>query len=137
MVDRNHREEAVRRHFNEILNTGALDVIEEIYSPDYVLHAPVSSGDTVGFAGLRDRVIAFRTGFPDIVFTVDDLMADGDRVAARYTFRGTHTGQFGDMAPTGRAIVVPGILYVRFDGGKIAEGWSGFDSQDMLAQLGA
>lgn len=126
----------VRRHFEEILNQGRLAVIEEIYSPDYVLHAPMSTGDTVGFDGLSQRVMAFRSGFPDIAFTVDDAIADGDRVAARYTFRGTNTGPFGDQAPTGCSIEVSGILYVRAVDGKLTEGWSGFDSSDMLRQLG-
>ena len=127
----------VRRHFEEVLNEGRVDVIEEIYSPSYVLHAPVSTGDTVGYAGLSERVHDFRTGFPDIAFTVDDLIADGDRVAARYTFVGTHTGQFGPLAATGRRIDVSGILYVRGEGGLLIEGWSGFDSLAMMHQLGA
>ena len=127
----------VRRHFEEVLNHGRLDVIQEIYAPTYVLHAPVSTGDTVGYAGLSQRVVDFRTGFPDIAFSVDDLMAEAERVAARYRFVGTHTGQFGPLTPTGRAIDVSGILYVRGEDGLLAEGWSGFDSLDMMRQLGA
>jgi predicted ester cyclase len=126
----------VRRHFEEVLNQGRIDVIEEIYAPTYVLHAPVSTGDTVGYAGLTQRVLDFRTGFPDIAFTVDDLIADGGRASARYTFVGTHTGQFGPLAPTGRAIDVSGILYVLGEDGRMAEGWSGFDSLAMMQQLG-
>lgn len=126
----------VRRHFEEVLNHGRLDVIKEIYAPTYVLHAPVSTGDTVGYAGLSQRVIDFRTGFPDIAFTVDDLIADDDRASARYTFVGTHTGQFGPLAPTGRPIDVSGILYVRGEDGLMIEGWSGFDSLAMMQQLG-
>jgi len=127
----------VRRHFEEVLNHGRLDVIEEIYAPSYVLHAPVSTGDTVGYAGLSQRVVDFRTGFPDIEFSVDDLMGEADRVAARYRFVGTHTGPFGPLAATGRAIDVSGILYVRGEDGLLVEGWSGFDSLDMMRQLGA
>ncbi len=55
----------IRRHFNEVLNKGNLEAIEEIYWPEYVLHAPVGTGDTVGYAGLQQRVIEFRTGFPE------------------------------------------------------------------------
>jgi steroid delta-isomerase-like uncharacterized protein len=128
--------ELVGRHFGEVLNQGRLEVIEEIYWPDYVLHAPVSTGDTVGYAGLRQRVVDFRTGFPDIVFTVDDLMGENGRVAARYTFRGTQSGPFAGQPPSGRTVVVPGILYVRGEDGKLIEGWSGFDSIDMMQQLG-
>jgi len=124
------------RHFSEVLNDGKLEAIEQIYWPEYVLHAPIGTGDTVGYAGLRQRVIEFRTGFPDIHFDVESIIMEGDDASARWTLRGTHTGNFVGLEPTGRAVEVPGILMVRFARGRIIEGWSGFDALDMMQQLG-
>jgi steroid delta-isomerase-like uncharacterized protein len=130
------RQDKIARHFLDVLNQGKLDAIEEIYWPDYVLHAPVGTGDTVGYAGLRQRVNEFRTGFPDIHFAVESIILEGDDAAVRWTLRGTHTGSFVGLAPTGHAVVVPGILMLRFAGKRIIEGWSGFDALDMMQQLG-
>jgi len=130
------RKVKIGRHFSEVLNQGNVEVIEEIYWPEYVLHAPIGTGDTVGYAGLRQRVVEFRTGFPDIQFTVESIIMEGDDASARWTLRGTHEGDFVGLAPTGRKVVVPGILMVRFAEGRIIEGWSGFDALDMMQQLG-
>src|ERR1700712_5353107 len=94
----------LRRHFDEVLNQGKLDVVDEIYGDHYVLDAPVQTdgsasghGQTLGRDGLKRRVTLFRTGFPDIHFTVDNILAEDDKVAVQYTFAGTHTGQFLEM----------------------------------------
>lgn len=133
----------VRRHFEEVLNLGTVDVIDELYSDDYVLDAPFSSdgipsehAQTSGREGLRERVELFRTAFPDITFSVEEMLAEGNAVAARYVFRGTHLGPFGDVAATGRTLCVTGILVAHFRAGAIYEAFSAFDSGDMLRQLG-
>jgi predicted ester cyclase len=130
------------RHFNEVLNTGALDVIDEIYSDNYVLDAPVQTsgsvqahGETHGGDGLKRRVTLFRGGFPDIHFTVDNLVAEGDQVVVQYTFAGTHLGQFGELEPTGQHMAVKGILIAQVKAGKIESAVSVFDSGDMMHQL--
>ncbi len=132
----------LRRHFEEVLNQGQLDVIDEIYTASYVLDAPVQTagsvqahGETHGRDGLKRRVTLFRTAFPDIHFTVDNLIAEDDQVAAQYTFSGTHTGQFGELSPGGRSIVVCGILIAQMKDGKIESAISVFDSGDMMHQL--
>ncbi|PYE53895.1 ester cyclase [Deinococcus yavapaiensis] len=133
--------QVVRRHFEEVLNAGRLEVVDELYAPTYVLDAPVrtdGSADatlTRGREGLKNRVAMFRAGFPDIHFTLDDVMAEGDLVAVRYTFAGTHDGSFGGLAATGRSIRVPGILMARLKDGLIEEAWSGFDGGGMMAEL--
>src|SRR4051794_13013214 len=103
----------LRRHFDEVLNQGHLDVIDEIYADTYVLDAPVQTdgsvqahGETYGRDGLKRRVTLFRSAFPDIHFSVDTLMAEGDQVAVLYTFTGTQTGLFGELSPTGKHISV-------------------------------
>lgn len=130
------------RHFNEVLNQGHLDVIDEIYADGYVLDAPVQTegsvqahGETHGRDGLRRRVTLFRTAFPDIHFSTDDFVAEGDQVVVQYTFSGTHTGQFGELEPTGRHISVMGILIALVKDGKIESAVSVFDSGDMMHQL--
>src|SRR4051794_172683 len=99
----------LRRHFDEVLNLGHLEVIDEIYADSYVLDAPVQTegsvqahGETHGREGLKRRVTLFRTAFPDIHFSVNNIVAEANQVAVQYTFTGTHTGQFGELAATGR-----------------------------------
>ena len=132
----------LRRHFDEVLNQGKLDVVDEIYTYTYVLDAPVqtegsvaSHGETHGRDGLKRRVILFRTAFPDIHFAVDNMITEGDQVAVQYTFTGTHTGKFGELEPTGKHISVTGILIALLRDDKIENANSVFDSGDMLHQL--
>lgn len=139
-IDENKR--AVRRHFDEVLNLGHLDVIDEIYASEYVLDAPFSQDGTVrdrsttsGRDGLKERVQLFRHAFPDIIFQVEEILAEGESVAARYLFSGTQLGPFGDIAATGRPISVPGTLVAHFAAGEIYEAFSAFDSGEMLRQL--
>lgn len=130
------------RHFEEVLNQGDLDVIDEIYGENYVLDAPVQTdgsvqahGETRGRDGLKRRVTLFRTAFPDIHFSVDTTLAEGDQVLTQYTFRGTHEGKFGELLPTGRKIAVMGMLIAVVQHGKIQSAVSVFDSGDMMHQL--
>lgn len=139
-IDANKR--ILGRHFDEVLNQGSLDVIDEIYADGYVLDAPVQTegsveahGETRGRDGLKRRVVLFRTAFPDIHFAIDDMLAEGDQVAVQYTFTGTHAGQFGELEPTGRKIAVTGILIARVRDGRIASAVSVFDSGDLIHQL--
>lgn len=133
----------VRRHFEEVLNQGRLDVIDEIYADNYVLDAPVQTdgasvakGQTKGRDGLKKRVTLFRTGFPDIHFTMDNLVAESDKVTVQYRFKGTHLGKFLGLPATRNQIDVGGILIARICDGKIESAWSVFDSGDMMRQLG-
>jgi len=77
------------------------------------------------------------TAFPDARFTVEDQIAEGDRVASRYTFRGTHQGELMGIAPTGKQVTVTGMIINRIVNGKSEEGWLNFDALGMLQQLGA
>ncbi|MCK6580545.1 MAG: ester cyclase [Anaerolineae bacterium] len=132
----------LRRHFEEVLNQGRLDVIDEIYADTYILDAPVQTdgsaqvhGQTLGRDGLKRRVTLFRTAFPDIHFTINDMVAEGDRVVVQYTFAGTHTGTFRELEPTGHSISVMGILIARVADDRIQSAVSVFDGGDMLHQL--
>ncbi len=131
------------RHFSEVLNQGRLDVIDEIYTSDYVLDAPVQSdgssqarGLTQGREQLKQRVTLFRTAFPDIHFSQDEFVGENDTVVVRYTYRGTHRGVFAGVQPSGRSIAITGILIAHLVNGKIREAVSAFDSAELMKQLG-
>jgi steroid delta-isomerase-like uncharacterized protein len=126
---------AVRRHFDELWNQGRLDVADELYAPDFVDHnlpAPEN-----GLAALKSLVARLKAALPDSRFTIEDLFGEGDRVAARWTVRFTHTGEVAGVPPTGRPVTYSGIDVVRFVGGRIAEHWAVLDRLAMLEQLGA
>jgi steroid delta-isomerase-like uncharacterized protein len=134
---------ALVRHFEEVLNQGQLDVVDEIYTDDYTLDAPVSSDGqsrnrslTHGREQLKQRVTLFRTGFPDIHFTLEEMIGEGDSVVVRYIYRGTHQGVFAGLQPTGHSITIMGILIAHLTDGKIREAVSVFDSAELMKQLG-
>lgn len=133
---------ALIRHFEEVLNQGQLHVIDEIYTDDYTLDAPVSSDGqsrdrslTQGREQLKQRVTLFRTAFPDIHFSTDEIIGEGNSVVVRYTYRGTHKGVFAGLQPTDRSISVMGILIAHLKDGRIQEAVSVFDSADLMKQL--
>ncbi len=125
----------VRRHFAAIWNQRQLDVADELVAPDYHSHFPVP-GQPPGIAGVKYALQAFYTGFPDLTMTVDDLIAEGDKVVARLTARGTHQGPFRGIPATGRVIEWTGIRIFRIAEGKIAEHWANWDDLSLVQQLG-
>jgi predicted ester cyclase len=106
-----------QRAYEQIFNRGNLDQIEEFVSADLVDHEtpPPGMEGLEGIEVLRQFVKVFRDAFPDLRFTAEDIIAEGDKVAARYTMRGTHHGEFMGVAPTGNRIEVTGIDIVRFE----------------------
>jgi predicted ester cyclase len=128
----------VRRQTEDLWNQGNLDVIDEIYATDYVRHDPISPGIS-GSDGVKQLIAAYRTAFPDIHFTTDDLVAEGDLVASRWTSTGTQTGDLmlDPMIPaTGVQGTSTGISIYRVVNGKIVEEWAEWDSLGMMEQLG-
>jgi predicted ester cyclase len=89
-----------------------------------------------GREGLRELVVAWRKGFPDLTEYVQDLIAEGDKVVARYTLQGTHMGVFLGIQPTGQRVQVEGIDIARFRDGRIVEFWYSQDSYGLFRQLG-
>jgi predicted ester cyclase len=86
---------------------------------------------------LKEHIIAFEAAFPHYELVAEDLVAEGDRVAVRTTFKGTHTGEFMGVAPTGKDVSIPIMLIYRIEGGKIAEHWMNADAMGLMQQLGA
>lgn len=126
-----------RRYFEEVLNAGNLALVDDLIARGYVSHYPTGYDFGGGPEGVKQIVSAVRTGFPDVHFTVEDVIAEGDKVVGRWTFRGTHQGDFMGILPTGRKVSVMGIAIYRIARGKIAEAWVAWDSLGLLQQLGA
>jgi steroid delta-isomerase-like uncharacterized protein len=127
----------VRRSFEEVFNQGNLDAVEEIFAPDYVLHDPTSPEEIRGTEGMRQYVSMYRTAFPDLQQTIEDEIAEGEKVATRLTGRGTHQGELIGIPPTGNRVEAVGIVINRMSGGKIAESWANYDALGMMQQIGA
>jgi steroid delta-isomerase-like uncharacterized protein len=125
----------VRRVIEQIYNRGDLDAVDEMAAGDLVIHA--ASQEIRGHEGARQYVAALRTGFPDLHFTIEDQIAEGDRVVTRWTARGTHRGEFQGVPPTGREIRLTGADIDRIVGGKIVECWANVDELGLMRQLGA
>jgi steroid delta-isomerase-like uncharacterized protein len=105
-----------------------------LIAPDIVLHD--ASTTSQGLEAYRQFISMYVTAFPDLHFMVEDLIAEGDRVVARYTGQGTHQGDLMGIPPTGKQITVTNILITRIANGKIVEQWLNFDALGMLQQLG-
>ncbi len=125
----------VRRFLEEVINGGNTALLAELATDDHVRHAP--DGDLYGREGVRIDVAAWRAGFPDLRLVVEDLIAEGDRVAYRYWLYGTHGGPFLAVPAAGRAVAVAGFGVDRVVGGRLAESWVCFDAIGLLRQLDA
>lgn len=114
------------------------DVADEVMAPDYVDHPPARffSVERAGADSLREDLKVFHQGFPDLVCTADDMVAEGDLVACRGTWQGTHDGDFFTIKRTGKPFKVSGINFFRLRDGRIAERWGLFDALSMMQQLG-
>lgn len=126
----------VRRMFEEAFNQGNLAILDECVAPDYLDHSPVPI-PVPGIEGWKQRIAGYRTGFPDVQFTIEPLLAEADLVALRWTVRATHLGTFGGIPPTGKPVTFTGLNMERMASGKIIENWSEFDLSSLLRQLGA
>jgi steroid delta-isomerase-like uncharacterized protein len=130
---------AIVRRMYEEWNKGqeaAVAALEEHYAPDYVYHGSGGFGD-MDLAAMKQVTPAFWTAFPDQHMAVEDLIAEGDKVVWRYTWRATHQGEFMGIPATGKVVTVTGIAICRFVGGKEVEHWSNADVLGLMQQLGA
>ncbi|PYR62471.1 MAG: ester cyclase [Acidobacteria bacterium] len=125
----------VRRLFEDHWNRKNRSLADELYAPSAILHTP--DGVLRGLQGATDLFDAYATAFPDFHLTLDDLVAEGDKVAARWTFEGTHRGPLAGIAATGKRVnVANGVAIYRVAGGKIAEGNFAWDKFELMQQLG-
>jgi len=125
----------VRRLFEEVLNGGRLELLDALVAPAYVENSP-APGQVPGPAGVKAKIEALRTAFPDVRFVLEELVSEGAIVAARYHWEGTHGGAFLGIPPTGRRVSVRGMDFYRFADGWLVEHWDNVDEFGMLSQLG-
>lgn len=126
-----------RRLVEEAYNGGRLDVTDELVAGDFVGHDPSLPEEVRGPAGVKELIAGYRAAFPDIHVTIEDQIADGDRVVTRWSVKGTHQGELMGMPATGKQATVTGITIDRIVGGRIAESWDNWDTLGLMQQLGA
>ena len=126
-----------RRFVEEVINRQNVAVIDEIIAPDFIEHDELPPGTLPGPEGQKQYIGMFLAAFPDLHVTIEDLVAEGDKVVLYQTFRGTHRGEFMGTAPTGIQVTFPGVDIVRLAGSRFVEHWSVIDALGLLQQLGA
>ena len=126
----------VRRYIEQVLNRGDMAVAAELLASNYQRHvSPAAPSITADLQ--KQRLAVVRAAFPDWQLTVEDILAEGDRVTFRATIHATHQGPFHGIAPTGKPIRVSALEILRIDNGKVVEHWGGADVYSLLFQLGA
>ena len=123
----------VRRFITDAWNHGNVEAVDELLAPDFQERLPSATYDR---EGVKAFLRWFRAAFPDFRVSIDDLFAEGDRVAWRWTFRGTHQGPFLERPPTGKQVTCTGIHIFRITDGRIVEQWREVDIPHLLEQLG-
>ena len=126
----------VRRLFEEVWNKGNLQVTYELFTPNYTHHDASTPDVGRGPESEKKRATLYRAAFPDFRLTIEDLIADGETVMARWSCRGTHKGDLSGIAPTGKQFTISGVSIARFANGKMAEGWVNWDALGLMQQLG-
>lgn len=124
-----------RRIVDEVLNRGNLEVVDELFAPDFRDHTP-RPGQGPGREGYKQAITLLRAAFPDLAYTIEDLIAADDKVVLRLSARGTHQGDLMGIPPTGKAVRIVGIVIDRIVDGKLVERWGLGDDLDLLDQLG-
>lgn len=125
---------ALIRHAFELANQKNLDAFFKLFAPEYIAHSPV--GD-LPLEQAKQFETMFFTAFPDAISTIEDLVAEGDKVVVRVNWKGTHKGEFMGIAPTGNKIDMTNALIFRIAVGKLAENWATLDDLRLMQQLGA
>jgi steroid delta-isomerase-like uncharacterized protein len=128
--------ELARRFFHAAWNEGDMQMIDELTKPDAIDHSTVKGKTETGSESFKQIVSMFRAAMPDIHLTIEDEIAEGDKVVHRWSLHGTHTGELMGVPPTGKQVAFTGTTIVRIKDGKITERWANVDELDMLQQLG-
>jgi steroid delta-isomerase-like uncharacterized protein len=127
----------VRRFIEEVWNQQNLALALQLLTPDYIGHDPATPEGISGIEGFRRFFNTYTSAFPDQHFTIEDLIAEGDRVVTRWSVEGTHTGVLHGIAPTGKRVHVTGTTISRIKNGKIDEDHIHWDAFGLMQQLGA
>ena len=131
-----HNKELMQRFYDEVVNAGNIDLIDELLADDFVEHEELP-GLAPGREGVKQFLGMFKAAFPDSAFTVGNMIAEGDFVAARVTIRGTHEGEFMGIPATSRSVEFEAIDLLQFADGTATAHWGVSDLMTMMQQLGA
>jgi steroid delta-isomerase-like uncharacterized protein len=131
--------DTIRRNVDTIWNKGDVKLVDELYSPDFVLHRP-GQEDLKGPEAYKQNILSIRKSFPDLQFTIEDIVIEGDKGAASWSIRGTNKGTFKSLGreipATGKQVTVSGMSIWRVKDGKVVEEFAIHDSLGMMQQLG-
>jgi steroid delta-isomerase-like uncharacterized protein len=125
-----------RRFYEDVWNQHDVDALDELTVTDAVDHDPMP-GQVPGREGWKQQFAMMLTAFPDLHFTVDVVVAEGDKVASRLTVNATHSGEFMGLPPTGKQGSITGVDIFRIAGGKVVERWGNYDLLGLMQQIGA
>ncbi len=126
---------AILRRFDEaVWNRRNPSMVDEFFASNHIFHS--AGSPPLDREGHKQLIAHFQSAFPDGRTTTEDMIDEGDKVASRWTYRGTHKGEFQGIPPTGKPVTLTGISIWRFEGSKIVESWHEFDALGMLQQLG-
>jgi len=126
----------IRRWALEGFNQNNMSVADEVYAENVSYYEP-SAGHVMGLEPLKQFVMTWRSAFPDSRLVIEEQVAEGENLATRWTFLGTHKGSFRGMAPTGKAVTMGAMYFYRFKNGKVAEIHAMVNFLSLLQQLGA
>ena len=125
----------VSRLYEEVFNKGKLEQADTLIAAEYIDHDPIGLGGKSGIEGFKQTVRALRFAFPDLRFTVDQMIVNGDQVVTRTTMRGTHKNSFMGVDPTGKQVTVSGFDIFRIADGVVAERWGTLDGLTLMQQM--
>jgi steroid delta-isomerase-like uncharacterized protein len=126
----------VRRLIEEFWNKGNQSLAEQFFAPTYTHHDASTPDFGQGPESEKKRANLYRTAFPDLRLTIQDIIAEGETVMTRWSCQGTHKGDLNGIAPTGKQINISGVTVVRFSNSKMVEGYVNWDALGMMQQLG-
>jgi len=126
----------VRRLYEEVWNKRRLEVVDELISPSHALNDPDVSGSQTGPELYKRRVVKFTVSFPDLRFTIEDMIAEKGKVVVCWIISGTHKGEFMDIPATGRKVSIEGITIHHITNGKILDSYARWDALGLMRKLG-
>jgi steroid delta-isomerase-like uncharacterized protein len=127
---------AIMRRFWNVWEQGNIDLLEELLAPEYINHTLATPDLPPGPEGVKEVVSMFRSAMPDLRVVIEDMIAEGDKVATRYALEGTHRGELFGVPPTAKHLSIKSMTVERVSEGKIVEHWRVTDELDMMRQLG-
>jgi steroid delta-isomerase-like uncharacterized protein len=130
------RNKALMRRFWNVWEQGSIDLLDELLAPEYINHTLATPDLPPGPEGVKEVVSMFRSAMPDLRVVIQDMIAEGDKVATRYALEGTHRGELFGVLPTGKHLSIKSMTVERLSEGKIVEHWRVTDELDMMRQLG-